>query len=67
MQLGADFVLHSATKYINGHGDVIAGILVGKQKQEIEAIRMSIQKDFGGIISPFDAWLLIRGLKTHTY
>ncbi|MFB5088098.1 methionine gamma-lyase [Psychrobacillus sp. PGGUH221] len=64
LQLGADFVLHSATKYINGHGDVIAGILVGKQKHEIEAIRMSIQKDFGGIISPFDAWLLIRGLKT---
>ncbi|MEI4769262.1 methionine gamma-lyase [Psychrobacillus sp. FJAT-51614] len=64
LQLGADFVLHSATKYINGHGDVIAGILVGKQNEEIEAIRMSIQKDYGGIISPFDAWLLIRGLKT---
>ena len=62
--LGADFVLHSATKYINGHGDVIAGILVGKQKEEIDTIRMTVQKDFGGIISPFDAWLLIRGLKT---
>lgn len=62
--LGADFVLHSATKYINGHGDVIAGLLVGKNKDEIEQIRMSIQKDYGGIISPFDAWLLIRGLKT---
>lgn len=64
LELGADFVLHSATKYINGHGDVIAGVLVGKQKEEIEAIRMSVQKDYGGIISPFDAWLLIRGLKT---
>ncbi|WP_144510912.1 methionine gamma-lyase [Bacillus sp. FJAT-22090] len=64
LKLGADFVLHSATKYINGHGDVIAGIVVGKQKEEIEAIRFSVQKDFGGIISPFDAWLLIRGLKT---
>lgn len=61
---GADFVLHSATKYINGHGDVIAGLLVGANKEEIESIRMSVQKDFGGIISPFDAWLLIRGLKT---
>lgn len=64
LTLGVDFVLHSATKYINGHGDVIAGLLVGNNKEEIEHIRMSIQKDYGGIISPFDAWLLIRGLKT---
>lgn len=64
LTMGADFVLHSATKYINGHGDVIAGLLVGNDKEEIEKIRMSIQKDYGGIISPFDAWLLIRGLKT---
>ncbi|WP_407081802.1 methionine gamma-lyase [Psychrobacillus antarcticus] len=64
IELGADFVLHSATKYINGHGDVIAGILVGTDKVEMEKIRGSVQKDYGGIISPFDAWLLIRGLKT---
>lgn len=64
LDFGADFVLHSATKYINGHGDVIAGLLVGADKEEMESIRMSVQKDFGGIISPFDAWLLIRGLKT---
>lgn len=64
LQLGVDFVLHSATKYINGHGDVIAGILVGNDKEEMEQIRMSVQKDYGGIISPFDAWLLIRGIKT---
>lgn len=64
LDIGVDFVLHSATKYINGHGDVIAGLLVGADKDEIETIRMSVQKDFGGIISPFDAWLLIRGLKT---
>lgn len=64
LDIGVDFVLHSATKYINGHGDVIAGLLVGSDKEEIETIRMSVQKDFGGIISPFDAWLLIRGLKT---
>ena len=64
LELGADFILHSATKYINGHGDVIAGILVGKDKEEMEKIRGTVQKDFGGIISPFDAWLLIRGLKT---
>lgn len=64
LTLGVDFVLHSATKYINGHGDVIAGLLTGNNQEEIEQIRMSIQKDYGGIISPFDAWLLIRGLKT---
>ena len=64
LSIGADFVLHSATKYINGHGDVIAGLLIGKDKEEIETIRMTIQKDYGGIISPFDAWLLLRGIKT---
>lgn len=64
LDLGANFVLHSATKYINGHGDVIAGILVGKEKEQMDLIRSTVQKDYGGIISPFDAWLLIRGLKT---
>jgi len=64
LTLGADFVLHSATKYLNGHGDVIAGLLVGNNKEEIEEIRGSVQKDYGGIMSPFDAWLLIRGIKT---
>jgi len=64
LEIGADFVLHSATKYINGHGDVIAGLLVGNDKEEMERIRMSVQKDYGAIMSPFDAWLLIRGLKT---
>ena len=64
LDFGVDFVLHSATKYINGHGDVIGGLLTGNNKEEIESIRMTVQKDFGGIMSPFDAWLLIRGLKT---
>lgn len=64
IDFGADFVLHSATKYINGHGDVIAGLLVGRNKEQIDQIRGSVQKDYGGIMSPFDAWLLIRGLKT---
>lgn len=64
LTIGVDFVLHSATKYINGHGDVIAGLLIGNEQEEIERIRTSVQKDYGGIVSPFDAWLLIRGLKT---
>lgn len=64
LKLGADYVLHSATKYLNGHGDVIGGILVGKDAEDMQALRMSVQKDVGGIMSPFDAWLLLRGMKT---
>jgi len=64
LELGCDFVIHSATKYISGHGDVIAGIVVGASGDIIHDIRMTTQKDIGGIISPFDAWLLLRGLKT---
>ncbi|MEV9639935.1 methionine gamma-lyase [Mammaliicoccus sciuri] len=64
LTFGVDFVLHSATKYLNGHGDVIAGLLVGKDQEEIATIRSTVQKDYGGVISPFDAWLLLRGIKT---
>lgn len=63
LDLGCDIVVHSATKYIGGHGDVIAGLVVGS-KDFLDTVQMSTQKDIGGIISPFDAWLLIRGLKT---
>lgn len=64
LSFGVDFVLHSATKYINGHGDVIAGLLVGKDAEEMAKIHGTVLKDYGGIISPFDAWLLLRGIKT---
>lgn len=60
---GCDIVLHSATKYICGHGDVIAGLAAGKQDL-ISQVAKSTLKDIGGILSPFDAWLLLRGLKT---
>ncbi len=63
LELGADIVLHSATKYIGGHGDTVAGILVGKADWIMQA-RMEILRDVGGCISPFNAWLLLRGLKT---
>ena len=63
IELGCDVVIHSATKYIGGHGDVIAGLVVGK-KDFLDSVRMTTLKDIGGIISPFDAWLLLRGLKT---
>ncbi len=61
--LGCDVVVHSATKYIGGHGDVVAGVAVGSEKL-MNQVRKTMQKDVGGIMSPFDAWLLLRGLKT---
>ncbi|MTI96848.1 MAG: methionine gamma-lyase [Firmicutes bacterium] len=63
LALGADIALHSATKYIGGHGDVIAGLAVGS-KEVMDQIRMTTLKDIGAVISPFNAWLLLRGLKT---
>ncbi|MBV7507373.1 methionine gamma-lyase [Bacillus sp. sid0103] len=63
LTLGCDVVIHSATKYICGHGDVIAGLVIGK-KEFIRQVSRTTQKDIGGVISPFDAWLLLRGLKT---
>lgn len=63
IEQGCDVVIHSATKYIGGHGDVIAGVAAGP-KAIMDEIRMTTQKDIGGILSPFDAYLLIRGLKT---
>ncbi len=60
---GCDLVIHSATKYIGGHGDVVAGLVVGK-KDFLSQVAITTQKDIGGILSPFDAWLLLRGLKT---
>ncbi len=63
LQHGCDVVIHSATKYIGGHGDVVAGLVVGK-KEFLDQVAFTTQKDIGGVISPFDAWLLLRGLKT---
>lgn len=63
LSLGADVVIHSATKYISGHGDTVAGIIVGS-KELIERVRKETLNHVGGCISPFNAWLLLRGLKT---
>ena len=60
---GIDLILHSATKYLNGHGDVVAGIIVGSTER-ITQIKLTTLKDMGATISPHDAWLIIRGLKT---
>lgn len=60
---GMDLIIHSATKYLNGHGDVVAGICCGSAEQ-IENIKMTTLKDMGAVMSPNDAWLISRGLKT---
>ena len=64
LDLGADIVVHSATKYINGHGDVIAGFVVGK-KAFIDNLRVvGVGHMTGSVMSPFNAFLISRGLKT---
>lgn len=64
LDLGADVVVHSATKYLNGHGDVIAGFAAGK-KSIIDEVRLVGIKDMtGSVLSPFDAYLINRGMKT---
>ncbi|PID90983.1 MAG: methionine gamma-lyase [Bacteroidetes bacterium] len=64
LQLGADVVVHSATKYINGHGDVIAGFVLGK-KEFIDQVRFVGVKDMtGATLGPFEAYLIGRGMKT---
>lgn len=64
IELGADIVVHSATKYLNGHGDVIAGFVVGT-KEYIDQVRFVGVKDMtGSVQSPFDSFLVNRGMKT---
>jgi methionine-gamma-lyase len=61
--LGADVVIHSATKYINGHGDVIAGFVVGKET-DICHMRKHLMGDLGQPLNAWDAYLILRGIKT---
>ena len=63
LQLGADLVIHSATKYLGGHSDLIAGVVVSKTVQLGEEIKF-YQNACGAILSPFDSFLLIRGIET---
>ena len=63
LQLGADIVLHSGTKYLGGHNDLLAGILVTKHEEDTARIKF-LQNTIGAVLSPFDSWLLLRGLKT---
>jgi methionine-gamma-lyase len=63
LQLGADFVIHSLTKYLGGHGDALGGVLLG-DKSDLVPLRKKTSIRMGGTISPFNAWLIIRGLAT---
>ncbi len=63
LELGADLVVHSLTKYIGGHGDAMGGAVCGKQDL-IAALRGEALVHYGGVISPFNAWLILRGMAT---
>ena len=63
IELGADYVVHSLSKYIGGHGDVIGGAIVGRRAQ-IERLRRHTGIHLGGVLSPFNAWLVIRSAAT---
>jgi methionine-gamma-lyase len=63
LELGADIVLHSMTKFLNGHADVVAGMVVPKTEEDYNYLR-SMATSFGGTIEPFNSFLVARGIKT---
>ena len=63
LSLGADLVVHSGTKYLGGHSDLIAGLVITKEKELGDKIKF-LQNATGAILAPFDSWLLIRGIET---
>ncbi|MDT7540907.1 MAG: cystathionine gamma-lyase [Acidobacteriota bacterium] len=63
LEFGADIVLHSATKYLNGHSDSIGGVVVLNDEKDAEWLKF-VQNSVGAILSPFDSWLTLRGTKT---
>jgi cystathionine beta-lyase/cystathionine gamma-synthase len=63
LSLGADFVIHSLTKYIGGHGDAMGGAVLGR-KADLDALNLEATVHFGGVLSPFNAWLIMRGAAT---
>jgi len=64
LRLGADIVMHSATKYLNGHSDVVAGVLVAREDTPLWERVRAARANGGAILGPFEAWLLRRGLRT---
>ncbi len=64
LEYGADLVLHSATKYLNGHSDMVGGIVVAGEQAELAEQMGFLQNSVGAVAGPFDAFLAMRGLKT---
>jgi cystathionine gamma-synthase len=64
LALGADIVMHSATKYLNGHSDVIAGALVTREENALWERLKLMRLQHGAVLGPFEAWLLLRGMRT---
>ena len=63
IEFGADLVVHSTTKYLNGHSDSVGGIVIGVHESDLEWLKF-VQNAEGAILSPFDSWLVLRGTKT---
>lgn len=61
--LGADYVIHSLTKFLNGHGDALGGVVLGT-RDALRRVRQDMLMHLGGVLSPFNAWLILRGLVT---
>jgi cystathionine gamma-synthase len=63
LELGADIVVHSGTKFLGGHNDTLAGFIIMNNDEKAEEIRL-VQKSEGAVLAPFDCWLILRGIKT---
>ena len=63
IEFGADMVVHSTTKYLNGHSDSVGGIVIVRHDEDLEWLKF-VQNAEGAILSPFDSWLVLRGTKT---
>ena len=64
---GADLIVHSATKYLGGHGDALAGVVIGKTENEFFGKIRAVQTTGGAVASPFECWLILRGIRTLPY
>ncbi len=64
LKLGADIVMHSATKYLNGHSDIAAGALITREKNALWEKLRAVRTQQGGVLGSFEAWLLLRGMRT---
>ena len=64
LDYGADFVVHSLTKYIGGHGDAMGGGVIGRDPQKMQELAVEASVHYGATMSPFNAWLIMRGAAT---